>query len=80
VPRGLPANPDIEAVRADGGLSGSQASELIQLKKLANDIRHAYISVIADDMHAGVRRLLKLLPQFTAAYVTWLAEYGIVLK
>jgi hypothetical protein len=74
------ANPDIEAVRADGGLTGRQASELIQLKKLANDIRHIYVTVTADDVHAGVDRLLKLLPDFMAAYRAWLGEYGVSLK
>ena len=74
------ANPDIEAVRADGCLTGRQASELIQLKKLANDIRHVYVTVTADDVHAGVDRLLKLLPGFITAYRVWLGEYGVSLR
>lgn len=78
--RALNVNPDIEAMRADGGLSGSQAAELIQLKKLANDLRHIYLTVTADDVHRGVRRVLKLLPTFTARYVKWLGEYGITPK
>jgi len=52
--RGLSINPDIEAVRADGCITGNQPSELIQLKQLANDLRHVYITVTADDVHAGV--------------------------
>ncbi|MGO9973137.1 MAG: hypothetical protein ACLP01_10065 [Solirubrobacteraceae bacterium] len=78
-PRGLNANPDIEAMRIDGGLTGRQAAELIQLKKLANDIRHAYITVTAEDVHVGVRRLLKLLAPFTASYIKWIGEYGVKL-
>lgn len=75
--RALHVNPDIEAMRADGGLTRSQATELIQLKKLANDLRHIYIVVSADDAHAGALRALKLLPRFTSAYAKWLDEYGI---
>jgi hypothetical protein len=73
------ANPDIEAIRADEGITGRQAAELVQLKKLANDIRHVYITVSADDVHAGVDRLLKLLPRFTSAYVAWLEGHGVML-
>lgn len=40
-------------------------------------MRHEYSYVDAEDVHAAVRSLLKLLPSFTASYVQWLAEYGI---
>ncbi|MFZ2051552.1 MAG: hypothetical protein WB698_01275 [Solirubrobacteraceae bacterium] len=60
-------NADIEALRADGALSG----------KLCDEMRHAYIYVEADDIHAAVDSTLKLLPGFIGSYVSWLAEYGV---
>lgn len=71
------ANADIEALRADGALTGKQAYELVQLKELCDEMRHAYIYVEADDVHAAVDSTLKLLPGFIASYVGWLAEYGV---
>jgi hypothetical protein len=70
-------NADIDALRIDGALTGKQAYELIQLKELCDELRHAYAYVEADDVHAGVRAVLKLLPAFTASYVGWLAEYDV---
>lgn len=71
------SNADIEALRADGALTGKQTYELVQLKELCDRLRHEYAYVDADDVHAAVRSLLKLLPTFIASYVKWLAEYGI---
>jgi hypothetical protein len=71
------ANADIEALRIDGALTGKQAYELVQLKELCDELRHAYAEVEADDLHAGVRAVLKLLPGFTASYLRWLAEYEV---
>ena len=71
------ANADIEALRADGALSGEQTYKLVQLKELCDQLRHAYAYVDADDVHAAVHSLLRLLPSFTAAYVRWLAAYGV---
>jgi hypothetical protein len=71
------ANADIEALRADGALSGEQTYKLVQLKELCDRLRHAYIYVDADDVHTGVHSLLKLLPRFIASYVRWLAEYDV---
>ncbi len=71
------ANADIEALRADGALSGEQTYKLVQLKELCDQLRHAYAYVDADDVHTGVHSLLKLLPSFTASYARWLAEYGV---
>jgi uncharacterized protein YutE (UPF0331/DUF86 family) len=73
-------NADIEALRADGALTGEQTYKLVQLKELCDRLRHEYAYVDADDVHAAVRSLLKLLPSFTAAYVQWLAEYGVELS
>jgi hypothetical protein len=70
-------NADIEALRGDGALSGDQTYKLVQLKELCDRMRHEYSYVDAEDVHAAVRSLLKLLPSFTASYVQWLAEYGI---
>lgn len=70
-------NADIEALRADGALAGKQAYELVQLKELCDEMRHAYVYVEADDVHAAVDSTLRLLPGFTASYVRWLAEYGV---
>ena len=64
-------------MRLDGALTGKQAYELVQLKELCDELRHAYAYVEADDVHAGVRAVLKLLPGFTASYVRWLAEYDV---
>jgi hypothetical protein len=71
------ANADIEALRVDGALTGKQAYELVQLKELCDELRHAYVYVESDDVHRGVGVVLKLLPGLTAAYVRWLAEYGV---
>jgi hypothetical protein len=73
-------NADIEALRADGALSGEQTYKLVQLKELCDRLRHAYTYVAADDVHTAVHILLKLLPSFTASYVQWLAEYGVELS
>lgn len=70
-------NADIEALRIDGALTGKQAYELVQLKELCDELRHVYAYVEADDVHAGVRAVLKLLPGFTASYLRWLAEYDV---
>jgi len=70
-------NADIEALRADGALTGEQTYKLVQLKELCDRLRHEYAYVDADDVHAAVRTLLELLPGFTASYVKWLAEYGL---
>jgi hypothetical protein len=70
-------NADIEALRADGAFTGKQTYELVQLKELCDGLRHAYVYVEADNMHAAARSVLKLLPDFTASYVRWLAEYGV---
>jgi uncharacterized protein YutE (UPF0331/DUF86 family) len=72
-------NADIEALRADGALTGEQTYKLIQLKELCDKLRHEYAYVDAEDVHAAVHTLLKLLPSFTASYVKWLAEYGVEL-
>jgi hypothetical protein len=74
------ANADIEALRADGALSGEQTYKLVQLKELCDRLRHAYAYVAADDVHTAVHALLKLLPSFTVSYVQWLAEYGVKLS
>jgi uncharacterized protein YutE (UPF0331/DUF86 family) len=74
------ANADIEALRADGALTGEQAYKLVQLKELCDRLRHAYAYVDANDVHAAVQSLLKLLPSFTASYVQWLAEHGVDLS
>lgn len=74
------ANADIEALRADGALSGDQTYKLVQLKELCDRLRHEYAYVEAGDMHAAVGSLLELLPGFTASYVRWLAEYGVDLS
>ncbi len=74
------ANADIEALRADGALSGEQTYKLVQLKELCDRLRHAYAYVDAADVHTAVHALLKLLPSFTASYVQWLAEYGVELS
>lgn len=71
------ANADIEALRVDGALTGKQAYELVQLKELCDELRHIYIYVEADDVHAAVHSILKLLPGFTASFVRWLGEYGV---
>lgn len=71
------ANADIEALRIDGALTGKQAYELVQLKELCDELRHAYAYVEADDVHAGVQAVLKLLPGFTISYLQWLAEYDV---
>jgi uncharacterized protein YutE (UPF0331/DUF86 family) len=73
-------NADIEALRADGALSGEQTYELVQLKELCDRLRHEYAYVDADDVHTAVHSLLKLLPGFTASYVQWLTEYGVDLS
>ena len=73
-------NADIEALRADGALSGGQTYELVQLKELCDRLRHEYAYVDADDVHTAVHSLLKLLPGFTASYVQWLTEYGVDLS
>lgn len=73
-------NADIEALRADGALTGEQTYKLVQLKELCDSLRHAYAYVEADDVHAAVHTLLKLLPSFTASYLRWLAEYGLDLS
>jgi hypothetical protein len=70
-------NADIEALRADGALTGKQTYELVRLKQLCDRMRHEYAYVDAGDVHAAVHSLLKLLPSFTASYVRWLAEYGV---
>lgn len=44
---------------------------------MCDELRHAYIYVEADEVHAAVDSALKLLPGFTASYVDWLAEYGV---
>jgi len=72
-------NADIEALRADGALTGKQTHELVQLKELCDRLRHEYAYVDAGDVHAAVHSLLRLLPSFTASYVKWLAEYGVEL-
>ncbi len=74
------ANADIEALRSDGALTGKQTYELVQLKELCDRLRHEYAYVGADDVHAAVHSLLKLLLGFTASYVQWLAEYGVDLR
>ncbi len=74
------ANADIEALRADGALSGEQTYKLVQLKELCDRLRHAYAYVDAADVHTAVHALLKLLPSFTVSYVQWLAEYGVELS
>lgn len=74
------ANADIEALRADGALTGEQTYKLVQLKELCDRLRHAYAYVAADDVHTAVHVLLKLLPSFTASYVQWLADYGVDLS
>ena len=71
------ANADVEALRADGAFTGRQTYGLVQLKELCDGLRHAYVYVEADDVHAAVHSILKLLPGFTASYVRWLAEYGV---
>ncbi len=71
------ANADIEALRADGALTGEQTYKLVQLKELCDRLRHAYAYIDAEDVHTAVHSLLKLLPSFTASYVEWLAEYGV---
>jgi len=73
-------NTDIEALRADGALTGEQTYKLVQLKELCDRLRHEYAYVDADDVHAAVHSLLKLLPSFTASYIQWLAEYGVDLS
>lgn len=73
-------NADIEASRSDGALTGKQTHRLVQLKELCDKLRHEYAHVDADDVHAAVHSLLKLLPSFTASYVQWLAGYGIDLS
>jgi hypothetical protein len=73
------ANADIEALRADGALTGEQTYKLVRLKELCDRMRHEYAYVDADDVHAAVRTLLELLPGLTAAYTQWLAEYGVKL-
>jgi hypothetical protein len=73
-------NADIEALRTDGALTGDQTYKLVQLKELCDRLRHEYAYVDADDVHAAVYSLLKLLPSFTASYVRWLAEYGVDLS
>lgn len=55
-------NADIEALRADGALTGKQTYELVQLKELCDGLRHAYVNVEAEDMHAAVHSILKLPP------------------
>jgi len=70
-------NADIEALRADGALSGKQTYELVQLKELCDRMRHEYVYVDAEDVYRAVRSLVKFLPGFTASYVQWLAEYGV---
>jgi uncharacterized protein YutE (UPF0331/DUF86 family) len=70
-------NADIEALRADGALTGEQTHKLVQLKELCDSLRHEYTYVDADEVHAAVHSLLKLLPSFTTSYIKWLAEYGI---
>jgi hypothetical protein len=70
-------NADIESLRADGALTGDQTYKLVQLKELCDRMRHEYAYVDAEDVHAAVHSLLKLLPGFTASYVKWLAEYGV---
>jgi hypothetical protein len=75
--RGLTVNPDINQVRADGGISGPDAGRLITLKQLSNGLRHAYIDVDPSDVHAGVGQALTLLPSFTKSFVAWLATYSI---
>jgi uncharacterized protein YutE (UPF0331/DUF86 family) len=73
-------NADLEALRADGALTGTQTYRLVQLKELCDKLRHEYAHVDASDVHAAVHSLLKLLPSFTASYVRWLAEYGLDLS
>jgi hypothetical protein len=70
-------NSDIEAVRADGGLTGQESADLIKLKLLADKLRHEYM-VEPDESHSAVNLALELLPGFTASYTKWLAGYGIV--
>jgi len=48
-----------------------------KLKELCDELRHAYAYVEADDVHASVQAVLKLMPGFTAAYLRWLAEYDV---
>jgi uncharacterized protein YutE (UPF0331/DUF86 family) len=73
-------NADIEALRADGALTGEQTYKLVQLKELCDRLRHEYAYVDADDVHAAVHSLLELLPSFTASYVEWLREYAVELS
>jgi len=73
-------NADIEALRADGALSGKQTYELVQLKELCDRMRHEYVYVDAEDVYRAVRSLVKFLPGFTASYVQWLTEYGVDLS
>ncbi len=70
-------NADIEAARQDGAFTGKQAYELVQLKELCDQLRHEYAYVGAEDVHAAVRSLLKLLPGFIASYVQWLGKHGV---
>jgi uncharacterized protein YutE (UPF0331/DUF86 family) len=73
-------NADIEALRADGALSGKQTYEIVQLKELCDRVRHEYVYVDAEDVYRAVRSLVKFLPGFMASYVQWLAEYGVDLS
>jgi len=74
----MPGIPGVlDAIRADGGLSPTQAMTFTELYRTRNRLQHSSPDIQADEVHAQVRLLLNHLPRFLKSYLRWLQKHDI---
>lgn len=67
----------LEAIRADGGLTGEQAKLLNQLYVLEGRLEHASPDVGAEEVRDAVERLQRELPRLIESTRDWLRDHGV---
>lgn len=69
----------IDAIRADGGFTSTQATTFTELYRTRNRLQHSSPDIQADEVHRQVRLLLRHLPKLVESYVAWLERHGVEL-
>lgn len=67
----------VDAIRADGGFTGTQASTFTELYRTRNRLQHSSPDIQADEVHRQARLLLRHLPRLVESYLAWLEKHGI---
>jgi hypothetical protein len=75
---GMPGIPGVlDAIRADGGLTQTQARTFTELYRTRNRLQHSSPDIQADEVHTQARLLLSHLPRLLKSYLAWLQKHDI---